>query len=442
MSAVYPVFNVGLKLYTKTSQSTSGLWGGNLSQNFSFVTPQHNTSPDHLSRIEWKVWYMCYNGASLNHKFKNYISIWRNENNTDTGLYPYVNANQAIPADLSATIYFAQNVYPLDYDNHGYVIFDPGPSMVQYDSAVFGYPRMMGSSVQYLRQCWRDGSVYNINNAYSWNSYMPVPNPSPADPEQVMYRFYGIDNIPANYVAARTAYLEKFYNDINPFLGPQYSVPVNIKNGNFNYHISLMNSLAEPENGLSCYSSDILSDPTGSLGLHRYQILNFKPFGNTATQGSSYYTSFNFPFQPDANSRGSYPPWIGTLLTDGLDKVVCWNIIKFISYNGTTQQAGFISNSISAGNVIASYDSHIPTNLFTYGGLTIYNSSTQYGPGGAWPAKDWFGFKISPSVFHMSPSWDIISHSSKVKWNALNNGAVAIARMGYGNPTDDKFNAC
>lgn len=441
--------NVGLNLYSATTQEpVSGLWNGTLVDANVYQVNVGNPVFSNINNISWRVWYMYFDGTSIRHRLSS------NQQILFTDMTPYINTG-----DISPDMYISINFDPYNYHHSSenkYSIdlgfSDQATEMLQYDSGVYGACaeaiQMMGES---SKKVFKGGSVVDISNNCIWNSF--VDHPVTLDPLQKQYMFYGFQ-IPGYALPARTAFLESFINDVNPFLGSYQSVPRNFRGSNYSKLTQLLNSQVQNEsigtsNTVQCMDENASGVYIDSIKSHGYHIMNIKP-------SNGFYCdlgdrNFNFPFKPNASTLGGHAPWHNNSYGAYplLDNCFCWNIIIFNCIDGASKTAGFISNCPNVGQVAASR--LLPTQNFTYSGLLIKNAATSNGPSGYTMLDgEWFDFKICPSSWHMSPSWDILCHSPQIKWcNMLpisqDSGGFwkyELSRVGLNDITNAKLNAC
>ena len=444
--------NVGLNLYKATTQeSVSGLWNGTLIDANTYQVAVGNPVSSNLWRITWHVWYMYFDGTAIRHRLSSNQQI--SFNNI---MWPYISTY-----DITPDMYIGINFDP-NNDRHSsenkYAInlnfSDHATYVLQYDSGVYGACaeaiQMMGES---SKKVFKGGSVVDVSNSCIWNSF--VDHPVTLDPLQKQYMFYGFQ-IPGYALPTRTAFLESFINDVNPFLGSYQSVPRNFRGSNYSKLTQLLNSQVQKEsigtsNTVQCMDEYASGAYIDNIQSHGYHIMNIKPSnGFYCVLGDR---NFNFPFKPNASTLGGHIPWYNNSygVYPLLDNCFCWNVITFYCINGSIKDVGFISNCPNVGEVANSH--LLPTQTFTYSGLLVKNSATSNGPSGYTMADgEWFDFKICPSSWHMSPSWDILCHSSQIKWCNMmptmsNNNVTGLlsyelSRVGWHDMSNVKLNAC
>jgi len=446
--------NVGLNLYKPTTKdSVSGLWNGNIIDTNIYQINVGSPTSTNLGQATWRVWYMYYNGTSIRHR------VSSNSITFDSNMWPYVS-----PYELSPDIYIRADFDPYNYrhsSENKYCIelefSDYSAEVLQYDSGVYGACKeaiqMLGES---LGKVFKEGNIMNVSNNCRWNSF--VDHPVTLDPDQKQYMFYG-SQIPGYALPTRTAFLESFINDTTPFVGPYQSVPRNFRGSNYSKLTQLLNSQVQKEsigtsNIVLCVDEDATGSNLNKIKGHGYHLLNIKP--SNGFNPEIWNRNYNFPFKPNANTFGGHIPWCdnsyGTYPL--LDNCFCWNVITFTQWNGTSKSVGFISNCPNVGDVANT--NLLPTKNFTYSGLLVKNAATSNGPSGyAMADGEWFDFKICPSSWHMSPSWDIICHSSQIKWCNMMpitvsgiSGSISgfmrfeLSRAGWHDITKAKLDAC
>ena len=452
---VMPILNIGLNLYRPDSQHFSGLYTGTV-EPYSFLSRPKNMAGTDIENIRWHVWYFNISNNQVNHRLANNITVWKNWEGTGSGLHPYINSTQALPPDLAGMMYLLTHEQEPDIWR---ILFGPGysnaTSVLQLDSSVYGYCNDLNEQVGILpKYRFSKGSVNEIASKYTWNSF--ISHPVTLDPNQKMYRFYSYENMPGRLLPARMAFLESFAEDQIPFGGNYKSPPRNFKTNNYPWLMQLMNSQVSEES-IDPSGSNIAVDCVefnGSIATldrklesFRYHILNFKP--NKSYGTGSQGLVFNFPFKPDGSTIGGHLPWSNSG-DAGLTNCVCWNVVRFTTRAGNVTELGFLSNCPYVGTWANS--GKFPTNKFTYSGILIKNQATNMGPGGySMEAGEWIDFKWCPSSWHMSPSWDIICHSSQIKLGYLYRSTsigimgtrlFEIGRAGFSNISQDKLNAC
>ena len=441
--------NVGLNLYTPTTKdSASGLWNGTLANANKYQTNVGSPASSNLSNITWMVWYMYFDGTAIRHRISSNSITFNN-------LWPYINTGVIQPdmyigmnLDPYNTQHSSENKYSINFNFSDY-----SAEVLQYDSGVYGAcieAIQMFSGVP--GKVFKDGNVVDIPSNCRWSSF--VDHPVPLDPTQKQYMFYG-SQIPGYALPARTAFLESFI----PGAGSDQSAPRNFRGGNYVRITQLLNSQVQDEQiGTSITVQCVDETATGSnlnkIKGHGYHIMNIKPSSSLIPEiGNRYY---NFPFKPNASTFGGHVPWCDNTYGTHplLDNRFCWNWITFSQLDGTFNDVGFISNCPNVGDVANT--NLLPTKNFTYSGLLVKNAATSNGPSGyAMAEGEWFDFKICPSSWHMSPSWDIICHSPQIKWCNMVpitasgiSGPVSgfmrydVSRAGWRDMTNAKLNAC
>lgn len=441
--------NVGLNLYGPTTQdSVSGLWNGNLVDASAYQINIGGPASLSLSQVTWRVWYMYFDGTAIRHRVSSNITF-----NSDMWpiASPYIlSPDMYIRADFDPYNYrhSSENKYGIELDFSDY-----SAEVLQYDSGVYGacieaIQRMGESS----GKVFKEGTVINVPSNCRWNSF--VDHPVPLDPAQKQYMFYS-SQIPGYALPARTAFLESFIDDTTPFVGSYHSVPRNFRGSNYNKLTQLLNSQVQKESigtfsTVQCMDEDVTGSAINKIKGHGYHIMNIKP--SNGFNPELWNRNFNFPFKPDGTTYGGHIPWCNNSYGTypSLENCFCWNVITFVCVDGTLKNAGFISNCPNVGAVANS--NLLPKKNFTYSGLLVKSATTNDGPSGyAMADGEWFDFKICPSSWHMSPSWDIICHSSQMKWCNMDpitaNGAggfrrFELLRAGWHDMTNAKLNAC
>ena len=442
--------NVGLNLYGPTTKdSVSGLWNGNLIDTNIYQINVGSPASSNLINLSWRVWYMYFDGAAIRHRVtSNPITF--------TGLEPYIRPYTITP-DMYIGINFdpynhrhsSENKYSIALDFSDY-----STEMLQYDSGVYGacieaIQRMGEAS----GKVFKGGDVINISSNCKWHSF--VDHPATLDPSQKQYMFYGF-RVPGYLLPARTAFLESFINDATPFVGPYQSVPRNFRGSNYSKLTQLLNSQVQDETigtstTVQCMDETASGTDINKIKSHGYHIMNIKP--SNGFNPELWNRDFNFPFKPNASTLGGHIPWCNNTYGTypSLDNCFCWNYITFYRIDGTFKDVGFISNCPNVGDVANS--NLLPMQNFTYSGLLVKSAYTSKGPSGyAMADGEWFDFKICPSSWHMSPSWDIICHSPQIKWcnmepllpsNSANGfSRYELSRAGWHDMITAKLKAC
>lgn len=443
--------NVGLNLYKPTTKDpVSGLWNGSTGDISAYQINVGSPVSSNLAQIEWRVWYMYFDGAAIKHKLSTSPITFT------TNMEPYIN-----PYELSPDMYMhvdfdpynsrhsSENKYSIELN-----FSDHSAEVLQYDSGVYG---TCNETLQIFGaapgKVFRNGNVVDIPDNCRWNSF--VDHPVTLDPTQKQYMFYGFQ-IPGYALPTRTAFLESFINDVHPFAGGYQSPPRNFRGVNYSSLTQLLNSQVQKEligtsNVVQCMDETITGSNINKIKGHGYHIMNIKP--SNGFNPEIWNRKYNFPFKPDGNTLGGHIPWCNNAygIYPLLDDCFCWNVITFIQVNGAIKNVGFISNCPNVGHIANT--NLLPTKNFTYSGLLVKNAATSNGPSGyAMSAGEWFNFKICPSSWHMSPSWDIICHSSQIKWcnmmPVISPGGVGgfcsyeLSRVGWDDMTKAKLNAC
>lgn len=435
------IIDTYLPIYTPTYQHANNLWTGECWTDNLHTYRSVNQQSTDITGITWNMWYLYWDAPNnvLKHRVAD-IAGW-----DSTTYEPKRDSTHIINPDIRMGIDFTRP-YGIDIKPDE----DYWPSVFQMDAGVFGYcsSAPFASLTQYYSN---SGLIDSIPVARSWDSF--IPDPVPGDDTRKRYRFYGIDSIPGYLTVGRSAYLESFMNDRTPFQGEWLSIPKKFKGNNYAQMVELMNSQVAPY-VTNCYDNESApQDPLAKLAANKYCILNIKPGGNSVNPGVPYAYSFNFPFKLDASSTGAAIPWTSNSgITNPLvQNCMCWNSVSYRLVNGGTQNIGFLSNGHCVGNVIQA--SKVPTNYFTYTGLDIKNRATTNGPGGySFAAGELFEFRVCPSLWHLSPSIDVIYHNPKSKWRMMHKlqdtsghyGSLSlqITRAGFSDISDEKLAAC